>query len=230
MWRAGRRRLPLPHLRRQRKYVQEGILPPSSPRRSVDALLALRQCRAQSRNVPGEKDLSLDRISKDAGWVNPDRLPRGPGGRALCRECDTEVPPGRRTFCSSECVDAWKLKTDPGHCRRLVWLRDRGVCAVCRVDTGALEGLVLRGEGRRRHFAVDFRIRHKLRHRIGDWWDTDHIVPVTEGGGGCGLDGYRTLCVWCHRRETAALRARMATERRARKRAQAPLGVQRRPL
>ena len=45
-------------------------------------------------------------------------------------------------------------------------------------------------------------------------WEADHIVPVVEGGGCVGLDGYRTLCWKCHARETAAL-ARKRAQRRA---------------
>lgn len=45
-------------------------------------------------------------------------------------------------------------------------------------------------------------------------WEMDHIVPVVEGGGGCGLDNLRTLCLACHRAETAALAARRARSRR----------------
>ena len=29
-------------------------------------------------------------------------------------------------------------------------------------------------------------------------WQADHITPVAEGGGLCGLDNMRTLCVLCH--------------------------------
>ena len=46
------------------------------------------------------------------------------------------------------------------------------------------------------------------------WWEADHIVPVIEGGGGCGPEGYRTLCVPCHKAETAKLAARRAQKRR----------------
>ena len=45
-------------------------------------------------------------------------------------------------------------------------------------------------------------------------WEMDHIVPVCEGGGLCGLDGYRTLCIPCHKTETAELAARRAEARR----------------
>ena len=29
-------------------------------------------------------------------------------------------------------------------------------------------------------------------------WQADHIIPVAEGGGLCGLENMRTLCVLCH--------------------------------
>lgn len=46
-------------------------------------------------------------------------------------------------------------------------------------------------------------------------WDMDHIVPVIEGGGACGLENLRTLCIPCHKAETRALAARRAQKRRA---------------
>jgi 5-methylcytosine-specific restriction endonuclease McrA len=45
-------------------------------------------------------------------------------------------------------------------------------------------------------------------------WEADHIVPVCEGGGECGLDNYQTLCVPCHREETRKLARKRADERK----------------
>ncbi len=48
-------------------------------------------------------------------------------------------------------------------------------------------------------------------------WEADHIVPVIERPASeppCGLDGFRTLCVPCHRFVTAELRQRMAKRQR----------------
>lgn len=53
-------------------------------------------------------------------------------------------------------------------------------------------------------------------------WEADHIVPVAEGGGQCGLENYRTLCLVCHRRETAELARRRAEARRNAKRKGVP--------
>jgi len=52
-----------------------------------------------------------------------------------------------------------------------------------------------------------------IRWRVEIPWEADHVTPVIEGGGECGLDGYRTLCLPCHRRETAALARRRARAR-----------------
>lgn len=43
-------------------------------------------------------------------------------------------------------------------------------------------------------------------------WEAHHIVPVSEGGGGCGLEGYATLCLRCHKRASAELAARRASQ------------------
>lgn len=161
--------------------------------------------------------MSKDRIAPEAGFVNTGKLPRGPQGRALCRECGQEVPRGRRSFCSDGCVDAWKWKTDPGFVRRKVFERDRGICADCGLDcqllAGALAGLreltTLGWHGNPRADitpeikAITAKLNCPGRTTL---WDADHVVPVAQGGGGCGLDNYQTLCVWCHRDKTARQR------------------------
>jgi 5-methylcytosine-specific restriction enzyme A len=49
----------------------------------------------------------------------------------------------------------------------------------------------------------------------GRQWDADHILPVVAGGGECGIENVRTLCIWCHRRETASLAHARANAKRA---------------
>jgi 5-methylcytosine-specific restriction protein A len=145
------------------------------------------------------------------GWVDRRLLPRGPGGRCLCRWCALEVPRGRRTFCSAYCVHEWKLRTQPGYLREQVLLRDRGICAACGIDTLA--------EQRRLRFARGSARQELLEHwrpggrRRKSLWDADHTIPVAEGGGECDLDNLRTLCLLCHRAATAELRARLLASR-----------------
>jgi len=184
--------------------------------------------------------------SKDGGFCNPAKLPKGPNGRALCRQCSTEVPTNRRTFCSEPCIHEWKIRTSPGYARDAVFKRDHGVCASCRLDTVAVvrELGELKQQAYRAEYGVDdwawdrgkytawpyrldivwpvaakaFFVRCQEIGLRGPWkgetlWHADHIVPVVEGGGECGLENLRSLCVACHRRETAALRKRLAKKR-----------------
>lgn len=45
------------------------------------------------------------------------------------------------------------------------------------------------------------------------YWDADHIKPVAEGGGECGLGNYQTLCILCHKKKTAEQHTRAAQQR-----------------
>jgi 5-methylcytosine-specific restriction endonuclease McrA len=127
--------------------------------------------------------------------------PLGPNGEKLCRNCKGPMPKGARHNCSKSCSDEWMCKTSPSHARLRVWERDRGVCAICRKDVVAGKTWP-GGAPRRNHW-----------RGTGDLWQVDHIKPVIEGGGECGLDGLRTLCTGCHKAETAALRKRMSQRR-----------------
>jgi hypothetical protein len=90
-----------------------------------------------------------------------------------------------------------------------VFERDRGICAVCRIDTVALRRRVLRLPFGRR--VIEMRALRITKGRKS-WWEADHIVPVVEGGDS-NLENIRTLCVLCHRAATAELRTRRYTRR-----------------
>ena len=146
---------------------------------------------------------------RTGGWVTPESLPKGPNGRALCRYCGSEAPLGRRTFCSSRCVEQWRLQTDPGFLREEVFARDRGYCAVCHTDTVRVFQWIKKLRGAARVKALrDWGIEQSHRRSL---WDADHIVPVSEGGGECDLSNMRTLCLKCHRQATNQLRSRLMT-------------------
>jgi ribosomal protein S14 len=104
-------------------------------------------------------------------------------------------------------------KGDSNAIERALKKRDRERCARCGFDARFLQQLFSRLHS---EYAVPIRerlglSRFSFRSRL---WDGDHTVPVAEGGGGCGLDGYRTLCIWCHRESTALLARRLADSRR----------------
>ena len=141
------------------------------------------------------------------GFVDKQTLPKGENGRSLCRWCSLEVPPRRQSFCSAFCVREWRLRTDPGFLRDEVLARDKGLCALCGIDSRQawLDLRRSRGSLRRRlleHWGLKTLARKTL-------WDADHIVPVAEGGGECDLENIRTLCLRCHRSQTEQLRLRL---------------------
>lgn len=176
---------------------------------------------------------------------------RGQKGR--CAWCGTyDLPKGRRTWCSQQCVDAYLIVSSPAHVRAALRKRDGGICAVCGCDADAeyrvwverrrtvsrlTERLLtqyrfsLGWDGRKMAFRRDepatpqerqaFRDYMYAKYCPGRWtpgrrsgWDADHVVPVVEGGGECGLDNYRTLCHPCHKDATAELAARRALRKR----------------
>jgi 5-methylcytosine-specific restriction enzyme A len=141
------------------------------------------------------------------GRVRKEDLPRGANGRALCRWCNLEVPRDRQTFCSDWCVTEWRLRTDPGFVRDQAFERDRGVCALCGVDTVAAWIQLKRSRATARARLLGHWGLRSLNRRT--LWDADHIIPVVEGGGACDLENIRTLCLRCHREETKRLRERM---------------------
>ena len=154
--------------------------------------------------------------------------------RGRCRFCGTSPLPGRRTsWCSDSCVDEWKTISDPGYLRWKVRQRDRGVCALCGFDTGRLARILHRVAGRlwrsgasgvasarrmaawmnRKGFITLRAEWHAVAFRTVVLWHADHIVPLAEGGTNA-LSNIRTLCVPCHKAETAALARRLAEARR----------------
>jgi 5-methylcytosine-specific restriction endonuclease McrA len=109
--------------------------------------------------------------------------------------------------------------------RQRVYQRDKGVCALCGVDSAVL-GKVLTAEWNRvkmartaavRREREEFRRRFRWYFSRTSYWDADHIKPVSEGGGECSLENMRTLCVPCHQVATRELAKRTASHRRQRR-------------
>lgn len=166
----------------------------------------------------GRPTITRHGITTDRSCAQPNGF--GPNGRRFCRWCHGEVPEGRFTFCSKGCVHDYRMECEPAYLKSLAFKRDRGVCATCGCDTERL----------RRACSWSFRggswghpwgPRDALRAWLiaEGWtpgialWQADHIVPVIEGGANH-LDNIRTLCVPCHKAETARLAARLAASRR----------------
>ena len=159
--------------------------------------------------------------------VNEPRI--GPDNRLPCRVCGGVVRRPRLTICSQECQAVIQRCTSPTSQRWAVEKRDKGVCALCGLDTKKLHMAYKLGACRT---VVSFLDEIGFSGRGHDLWQMDHISPVVEGGGlttdldyirqmvrdgragEVGLENLRTLCIPCHKLETAELAKRRAAARR----------------
>ena len=135
---------------------------------------------------------------------------RNSEGKIICRypECNNIVPKGRRTFCSAACVHEHKLRSNNDYMRAAVFARDKGICAICKIDCREiLEKIRSQEYSEETTIALfnagfpHWRLNKASKKGIV-LWDADHIIPIDQGGGGCGVQGMRTLCAACHWRVT----------------------------
>lgn len=143
-------------------------------------------------------------------------LKRDESGWPLCRWCLKRAPTKRHRWCSQECMDEYYIRSSPPFARMKVWERDKGVCAACGVDSAKeyvceeLKEINEKPEPYKTMHTTDLVERG---YSTGHLWQADHIKPVCEGGGACGLENLRTLCTSCHKKETSILARRMAGRR-----------------
>lgn len=152
----------------------------------------------------------------------------------LCRWCRKPCPKHRRSWCSDACETEYYIRTSPAAVRSHLRQRDKEICAVCGFDCAAAHSAWERLRDQDGNAQFDFAVQNMARAALeqfraylcslgfdrrgqtcsGFWWQADHIKPVVEGGGECGLDNFRTLCSPCHKKETKKLAWRRAEARR----------------
>jgi 5-methylcytosine-specific restriction protein A len=139
--------------------------------------------------------------------IHKSKLPINKSGFVACRWCGGDVKPPRRTMCSPECVHELLIRRDNRYIRDCLYKRDNGICSICNIDTKeiAKKALSLHGDDKVKYLTeMKIGIKRKIwkRKHGGGLWDADHIVPVKDGGGQCGMDNLRTLCIKCHKNVT----------------------------
>ncbi len=167
--------------------------------------------------------------------------PRSTWVAGSCTWCGAPVPSGRHKWCSQACVDLHALTQPHGQLAALA-RRDRGRCSSCGLDTerlrqacdrwlrvfgvdrsGRLGSLPFQRLGAILDLARTLTLRglptseRSIRHLLSTrvcWWDGDHVIPIVDGGHPCDMRNLRTLCYWCHQRETSEAAGRRAEARR----------------
>jgi 5-methylcytosine-specific restriction enzyme A len=133
-----------------------------------------------------------------------------------CVWCGKQVKPPRARWCNDQCVNEFRSYCDPAYQRYLVRLRDKEICTGCGCHAGMIERIMDHAWRDKRPWqrgeadmppAVELYVSLGF-NRTGSTWEAEHVIPIAEGGGGCGPDGLTTLCIPCHKQSTRALAAR----------------------
>jgi 5-methylcytosine-specific restriction endonuclease McrA len=138
-----------------------------------------------------------------------------------CENCqkvikDEDAPP---RFCCMDCKTVFEGEVSQAALRKLVFKRDKGVCAICGADTKEIQAVLESYEGAPKEYSAfvhGLMVQGYDRDRIvkkKSLWEADHVSPRVKGGPTT-LKNARTLCAPCHYRETANLASSMGAARR----------------
>lgn len=230
---------------RERGDFPEGCpLREEGPQRAVDqflrewALLKVteqRQLTDQTLQLPLQRHLQKRLLAAAAARSTTRRATRpkatdkapqdeaGTGALDLCAYCG-QRPRSAETesaYCSRACEEKDRVRCDNQYARKLLFDAEKGVCRACSLDAHTLFERVVQMSPPERHqelLRAGFTISPSLLERPseGMFWQADHILPVSEGGGEADLTNLRTLCTICHAKETKKLRNRLKCESWAR--------------
>ena len=129
--------------------------------------------------TPEQYEAIVDRFARHQKFSVQDLYPVRTDGLCACG-CGKHLSGKQSRWaskaCSKNAVEEYYILTGYADViRKYVWKRDKGQCACC--------GSVVQS-------------------RWGCDWQADHIKEVADGGGGCGLDNFQTLCSKCHKEKT----------------------------
>lgn len=141
-------------------------------------------------------------------YLNSSMLPKPEKGH--CKWCGGKAA---RVWCCEKCREEGYVRM--GYVALRLFRRDKGVCVKCGLDAEWLKQQIYTI---RRVAKRDGTYLYSEFRRILGWahdtsrrfWEADHIIPVSEGGGCCGLENFQTLCVPCHKKESAMLAKKRA--------------------
>lgn len=134
--------------------------------------------------------------------------------KGFCRWCGNKCEGRRTRWCSDDCVESFDMLFNWNRIRSEVLNRDNHTCQLCGSKADNIrKSTILENEKHFKYFSS--KSGRSFEYWLGrsvhrSWLEVDHIVPVVEGGGCCGLDNLRTVCFICHRKETNKLKKRIS--------------------
>lgn len=205
-------------LTEQRQLVDQVLRPPLRAALHVHkASTARTRKRARVDVTSSGEGLTTAEQGSQNGCAEPSDAVR------TCAWCSGPLPQDAETWrrlecCSAACQEKHSVKTNNAAIRWQLFAVERGVCQICRLDAHALYERVKSmtpPERQQEYMRVGIKASQLMVHKPSEglFWQGDHIVPVSEGGGECDLSNLRTLCSTCHAKETKRLTSRLKTAR-----------------
>ncbi len=155
------------------------------------------------------------------GYTMRDMFPTRTDKVCACG-CGGELTGRRTRWASNQCPrDAMRLfdirQGRPDVVRKALMQRDAGLCAGCSTFCALVRQIrdvnpLSAEDSSGIWMSCPLRVPHGKPYYVTVElvpWEAHHLVPVSEGGGGCDLDGYVIMCRACHGKETGALRKRL---------------------
>ena len=147
-------------------------------------------------------------------YLNSRMLPNAPKG--FCKWCGRKFT--GRVWCSGECRQEAYVRMGY-NVEGYLLERDKGICVKCGLDTVWVNWQIIEIKIFWRRYRSKMPCSYaEFRAGFGPWWtesrlwEADHIIPVCKGGGCCGLENYQTLCLRCHKEDSARLAKRRAVK------------------
>lgn len=212
----------------EKKWLQESAKPycGSNLRQQVLQQMPEATSNTTSRYIGGAKERARHNVESGTATCTDVAILEG----RRCAYCGGTMSAATRregviaTYCSRECTEQGRLKRggmySSNNVRQQVFALEGGVCQLCGVNAHSLYTRIVALEPSERlntlcNASWKLPQSAKALERLlqkpteGDFWQADHIRAVAEGGGGCDISNFRTLCVPCHIGETGKLRGRL---------------------
>jgi 5-methylcytosine-specific restriction endonuclease McrA len=188
------------------------------------AKLLVSSFNGTERYIGGAKERARENVASGTASASDLSILDG-RSCAWCGKClSAACVRAKSTYCSQDCAEEGRLrrggKFASVQIRAAAFALEGGKCTLCGLDAHALFEQIRSlqpPERLNKLLSTDWTLPKSSKAlqtlltdpKEGNFWQVDHIRAVAEGGGGCGMDNLRTLCVPCHTRETAKLHGRL---------------------
>lgn len=135
-----------------------------------------------------------------------DELLKTRAHRRQCIWCANRLIGRQRRYCSTDCRDSAWVNCYPQKPKSKAFIMVHEQSCACKSCGLSIEEEI--SQWMKARFELEgflptlYQLGAAMTHHFSVNFETDHIVPISKGGPGAGLDNVQVLCVPCHREKT----------------------------